>query len=189
VISRRATCVLTLALATLGGATACSGASGGGSGSTSTHTSGSKSPSKSASPSASPTTVSSAVSSVKGRKFDAGTIVKSKTQGGLTVLVLDRWTVKGVSDAKLATSGVPITPHSDTRFFDQNHGKTYTIPVNPSAPIVKNICTDKGGTPTMTSTPETLKDFLSSPNRTRTIVILSYDDSGRLIRLDTDPSC
>jgi hypothetical protein len=106
------------------------------------------------------------------------------------VLVLDRWTVKGISDAKLAADGVPIKPHSDTRFFDQNKGKTYLIPVNPSAPIVVNSCTaPKGGTPTMTSTPESLKAFLAGPNRAKTVVILSYDDSGRLTRLDTDPSC
>jgi hypothetical protein len=130
-----------------------------------------------------------AVSTVKGRKHDAGTIVGTKKAGGLTILVLNRYTVKGMSDAKLASDGGPISPHSDVRFTDQNKGKTYLVPVNPAAVIVVNTCDDSGGTPTMTSTPITLAQFLSSGSRSKTIVLLSYDDSGRLLRLDTDPAC
>ncbi len=78
--------------------------------------------------------MSQAVSQVKGRQHDAGTIVGYKTAGGLTVLVLDRWSVKGMSDSKLASQGVLPVPHTDSRYYDQNKGKTYTVPVNPSAP-------------------------------------------------------
>jgi hypothetical protein len=130
-----------------------------------------------------------AVSNVKGRKHDAGVIVGTKKAGGLTILVLNRYTVKGMSDAKLASDGAPISPHSDVRFTDQNKGKTYLVPVNPGAVIVINACDNSGGTPTMTSTPVTLAQFLSSGNRAKTVVLLSYDDSGRLVRLDTDPAC
>jgi hypothetical protein len=130
-----------------------------------------------------------AVSNVKGRKHDAGVITGTKKAGGLTILVLNRYTVKGMSDAKLASDGAPISPHSDIRFTDQNKGKTYQVPVNPAAVIVINTCDNSGGTPTMTSTPVTLAQFLSSSNRARTIVLLSYDVSGRLVRLDTDPAC
>ena len=103
--------------------------------------------------------------------------------------VLTRYTVKGMSDAKLATDGAPISPHSDVRFTDQNKGKTYQVPVNPAAVIVVNTCDQSSGTPTMTSTPVTLAQFLSSSNRAKTVVLLSYDSSGRLVRLDTDPAC
>ncbi len=115
----------------------------------------------------------------------------SRKAGGLTVLVLNRYTVKGLSDAKLAANGAPISPHSDVRFSDQNKGKTYLVPVNPSAPIVVNSCTPGtgGGPPTMTSTPVTLAAFLASANRAKRVVLLSYDDAGRLTRLDTDPVC
>ena len=137
-----------------------------------------------------PTKIVAAVSTVKGRNHDAGTIVSSKTVGGLTVLVLDRWSVKGMSDATLAAKGAPIAPHSDTRYYDQNKGKTYTVPVNPSAPIVVNSCTKNGSKPpTMTSTPVSLSDWLASSGRSKTIVLLTYDTSGRLTRLDTDPAC
>jgi hypothetical protein len=130
-----------------------------------------------------------AVSTVKGRKYDAGVIVGTKKAGGLTILVLNRYTVKGLSDAKLASDGAPVSPHTDVRFTDQNKGKTYLVPVNPSAPIVVNTCDNSGSTPTMTSTPVTLAAFLSSANRAKTVVLLSYDDLGRLTRLDTDPAC
>jgi hypothetical protein len=141
--------------------------------------------------SAKPTTgnAANAVSNVKGRKYDAGVIVSTKKAGGLTILVLNRYTVKGMSDAKLATDGAPISPHSDVRFTDQNKGKTYQVPVNPAAVIVVNTCDQSSGTPTMTSTPVTLAQFLSSSNRAKTVVLLSYDSSGRLVRLDTDPAC
>lgn len=130
-----------------------------------------------------------AVSTVKGRKHDAGVIVSSKKAGGLTVLILNRYTVKGLSDAKLASDGAPISPHSDARFSDQNKGKTYQVPVNPTAVIVVNTCDNSGSTPTMTSTPVTLAQFLGSSGRAKTVVLLTYDDSGRLVRLDTDPAC
>jgi hypothetical protein len=167
--------------------TGCGGSSGGGA---TAPTSGPTTSTAAASATPTATKVSQAVSTVKGRVHDAGTIVSFKTAGGLTVLVLDRWSVKGLSDAKLASQGVPIAPHTDTRFYDQNKGKTYTIPVNPSAPIVVNTCVkNPGGPPTMTSTPVALTDWLAGASRAKTIVLLTYDTSGRLTRLDTDPAC
>ena len=130
-----------------------------------------------------------AVSTVKGRKHDAGVVVTSKRAGGLTVLILNRYTVKGLSDTKLASNGAPISPHTDSRYEDLNKGKTYQVPVNPTAVIVLNTCDNSGPTPTMTSTPVTLSQFLSSSGRAKTVVLLTYDDSGRLVRLDTDPAC
>lgn len=171
--------------------TACGGSGGGSSGSSGTGKPGStKTSTATTSPTSKPATA--AVSTVKGRAHDAGVIVSARKAGGLIVLVLNRYTVKGMSDAKLAADGAPLSPHSDVRFTDQNKGKTYLVPVNPSAPIVINTCTPsptKGGPPTMTSTPVTLAAFLASANRAKRVVLLSYDDSGRLVRLDTDPVC
>jgi hypothetical protein len=171
--------------------TACGG---GGSGKGTTSSGGTGSSTGSATATATPrpttTTVSQAVSQVKGRQHDAGTIVSYKTAGGLIVLVLDRWSVKGLSDSKLASQGVVPAPHTDNRYYDQNKGKTYTVPVNPSAPIVVNTCVKNGtNPPTMTSTPVSLSDWLKSSGRSRTIVLLTYDAAGRLTRLDTDPAC
>ncbi|MFL6100035.1 MAG: hypothetical protein ACJ71T_08800 [Actinomycetales bacterium] len=182
--------LLPLAAALLLGTTACGGSNGTGNvptpsaSTSSTATRGATTTSKPASGNA-----ATAVSNVKGRKHDAGVIVSSKRAGGLTVLVLNRYTVKGMSDAKLASDGAPISPHSDTRFSDQNKGKTYQVPVNPTAVFVINTCDDSGSTPTMTSTPTTMAQFLSSGGRAKTVVLLTYDDSGRLVRLDTDPAC
>jgi hypothetical protein len=168
--------------------TACGGGSTGSASGPSTSTT--PKPSTSSKPSATATKASQAVSTVKGRNHDAGTIVSSKTAGGLTVLVLDRWSVKGLSDSKLASQGVPVQPHTDTRFYDQNKGKTYTVPVNPSAPIVVNTCVKDGkNPPTMTSTPVSLSDWLASSGRSKVVVLLTYDSAGRLTRLDTDPAC
>jgi hypothetical protein len=171
--------------------TACGGGGGtGATGSATTGTTATSTGSSTGKATATPATVSPAVSQVKGRQHDAGTIVGYKTAGGLTVLVLDRWSVKGMSDAKLASQGVAPVPHTDDRYYDQNKGKTYTVPVTPSAPIVVNTCV-KGGTgkPTMTSTPVSLSDWLNGSGRSKTIVLLTYDASGRLTRLDTDPAC
>jgi hypothetical protein len=186
-------CALGAAVLALG---ACGGSSAG---STATGpSSAGPTPSATASSSASATAkppATAAVSTVKGRAHDAGTIVGSKTAGGLTVLVLDRWSVKGLSDTKLAANGVPVTPHNGAKFYDQNKGKTYTVPVNPGAPIVVNSCTFTKGTngasdtSTLTSTPVTLATFLAGSHRSTTVVLLTYDTSGRLVRLDTAPSC
>ena len=43
---------------------------------------------------------------VLGRAFDFGMVMKSTRVGSVDVLVLDRWTVKGLDDTTLAESGV-----------------------------------------------------------------------------------
>jgi hypothetical protein len=127
--------------------------------------------------------------------------VSSKTIDGVHVLVLDRWTVVGMSDATLAAKGAPISAHTSRRFYDQNSHKTYDIPVDPSAVFVDNACikgtataapgsTGKVKTPAhaMESTPESLSAFLSA-NTKGDVVLLTYNSSGWLVRLDTDPAC
>ena len=170
--------------------TACGGGGGGASGTSSSAATGSPTGTSTATTKPTTTPASQAVSQVKGRQHDAGTIVGTKTAGGLTVLVLDRWSVKGLPDSKLASQGVAPVPHTDNRYYDQNKGKTYTVPVTPSATIVVNTCVKNGANPpTMTSTPVSLSDWLKGSGRSKTIVLLTYDAAGRLTRLDTDPAC
>jgi hypothetical protein len=187
-----------LALAVVSG---CSGSTGGPQPpSSSTATSpASGTASASASPSSTPV---GSISDVKGRAHDAGTVVSSTTIDGVHVLVLDRWTVVGMSDAQLAAKGAPISPHTSRRFYDQNSHKTYKIPVDPSAVFVDNSCAKAtstaapgstgpaGKTPahSMVSTPESLADFLAK-NQKNDVVLLTYNSTGWLVRLDTDPVC
>ena len=47
---------------------------------------------------------STAKSDVVGRKFDLGTIVRVQNDGGVPVIILDRWTAYGVTDSTLAAN-------------------------------------------------------------------------------------
>ncbi len=128
---------------------------------------------------------------VQGRGHDVGTIVSVKEIAGQKVLELDRWTLKGVDDAKLAKEGAPVVPNAGDRFFNQNDRKTYLVPVGPDARLVVNQCSappNDGGTPGLTSQPGDLDAFLSGPGVGQHTVLLTYSD-GMLVQLDTDPVC
>src|SRR5665647_1922721 len=56
-------------------------------------------------PTAATTPGGTAKSDVVGRKFDLGTIVRVQNNGGVPVIILDRWTAYGVPDSTLAASG------------------------------------------------------------------------------------
>jgi hypothetical protein len=133
----------------------------------------------------SPTTPSS---DVKGRTYDVGTVSGVKRVAGELVLQLDRWTVKGVSDAKLAKDGITITPHTGDRFTNQNNDKLRTVPVAPGATVVVNTCVKSGDQLGLTSAPQDAASWLQTPN-TKAVLLLTYDDSGRIVRMDTDPRC
>src|SRR5665648_1139908 len=66
------------------------------------------------------TQASTARSDVVGRKFDLGTIVRVENDGGVPVIIFDRWTAPGVSDSALAAKGVPIHVHSDAPYQNLN---------------------------------------------------------------------
>jgi len=136
-------------------------------------------------------TSSAPASVVSGRHYDVGTIVGFFTDGDSTVLTLDRWTVDGVSDARLARDGIPITPDPGRRFRDQNKTQTYPVPVAPDIVIVINTClpsSDPVQPDGMNSRPVNLHDFLAMPNREQVISILTYS-GGEAVRLETDPRC
>ena len=82
-----------------------------------------------------------ATSDVKGRAFDYGTVTKVGTVAGTTVIELDRWTWKGLDDAKLAQQGVPTKPfRGKVPYENQNDKLTYSIPVVDGARILVHHC-------------------------------------------------
>jgi hypothetical protein len=135
-----------------------------------------------------PTGPTTSASDVAGRRYDVGTVRRVQDSNGELVLQLDRWTVKGVSDAKLAKDGITITPHTGDRFTNQNNDKLRTVPVAPGATVVVNTCVKSGDQLGLTSAPQDAASWLQTPN-TKALLLLTYDDSGRIVRMDTDPRC
>lgn len=127
-------------------------------------------------------------SDVKGRTYDVGTVSGVKRVAGELVLQLDRWTVKGVSDAKLAKDGITITPHTGDRFTNQNNDKLRTVPVAPGATVVVNTCVKSGDQLGLTSAPQDAANWLKDADP-KAVLLLTYDSSGRIVRMDTDPRC
>lgn len=127
-------------------------------------------------------------SEVKGRTYDVGTVSGVKRVAGELVLQLDRWTVKGVSDAKLAKDGITITPHTGDRFTNQNNDKLRTVPVAPGATVVVNTCVKSGDQLGLTSAPQDAASWLLDADP-KAVLLLTYDSSGRIVRMDTDPRC
>src|SRR5674476_579087 len=79
-------------------------------------------------------------SDVVGRKFDLGTIVRVQDDGGVPVIIFDRWTAEGVTDSTLAAKGVPIHVHSDAPYQNHNNKITYRIPVAQGAVFTYAHC-------------------------------------------------
>ena len=77
-----------------------------------------------------------------GRAFDYGKVVKTTTVAGVTVLVLDRYTWKGLDDAKLAKQGLPVAPFKKGQvpYENLNTTLTYRIPVADGARILYQHC-------------------------------------------------
>lgn len=128
---------------------------------------------------------------VHGRRHDVGTVVDVREVAGQQVLVLDRWTVRGVADEKLAKDGLPVAPFTGDRFTNQNSEKTYAVPVADSAVLVVNECQPSatpGGKPGLSSRRGDLAELLGSPDLGRQVLLLTYDD-GQLVQVDTPPRC
>jgi hypothetical protein len=129
--------------------------------------------------------------SIAGRKYDVGTIVNTRGAGRSQVLVLDRWSVRGVEEEVVARDGVPIVPEFGDRFSNENLERLYDVPLGDDVRVVINRCLpakDPVQEPGMLSRPATLGEFLSLPNRTDVVTILRYA-GGRLVRLETSPEC
>jgi hypothetical protein len=135
-----------------------------------------------------PDTPQTPASDVAGRRYDVGTVRQVKDVGGGLVVQLDRWTVRGVGDAQLAQEGIGITPHTDTRFTNQNDDRLRAVPVAPGATVVVNRCVKSGDMLGLRSTPQDAADWLKQADG-KAVLLLTYDDAGRIVRMDTDPRC
>lgn len=140
-------------------------------------------------PTSSATAAPTATTDVKGRRFDLGTVTDVSTVGGVTVIELDRWTLPGTSDTDVARGGIKVVPHRDVRYTNQNTEKTYTAPVADGAIVVVNRCVaGSDGELGLESTPQSASTWLKNPD-SREVLVVTYDDQGRVTRLDTDPRC
>jgi len=92
----------------------------------------------------------------------------------------------GVSDATLATDGVPIQVHSDAPYENLNNKITFRIPVAQRAVFTYMHCVGIGK-PVMQRS-STLDEFarLGDPER---VVLLSLDPTARVVRAENDPAC
>jgi len=129
--------------------------------------------------------------SIAGRRHDVGTIVTSRGSGRSEVLVLDRWSVRGVEEEIVARDGVPVVPEAGNRFYNENVEKLYDVPLGDDVQVVLNRCLPAANPrlePGMLSRPATLGEFLSLPDRTSVVTILDYA-GGRLVKLETSPRC
>jgi hypothetical protein len=134
-------------------------------------------------------------SDVVGRKFDLGTIVRVEDDGGVPVIILDRWTAIGVSDSTLAANGVPINPHTGVLYQNLNSKSRFRIPVAQGAVFTYNRCvwpqpppTDGFGADEQQRS-STLQEFSGLPDSGEGVVLLSLDPKGQVISAQNDPSC
>jgi len=132
------------------------------------------------------TAAGTAKSDVVGRKFDLGTIVRVQKDGGVPVIILDRWTARGVPDSLLAAHGVAIHLHSDAPYENFNNQITYRIPVAHGAIFTYMHCVAIDQPPVLRAS--TLDEFtrLRDPER---VVLLSIDPMGQAVTVQNDPAC
>lgn len=125
-------------------------------------------------------------SDVVGRGYDFGTITRLDTVGDTEVLVLDRWTWKGLDDAKLARDGVPLAPFKGRPYTNQNDKLTYKVPVAEDARVLYHHCV-KEGEPQQTRT-ATVKE-MAGLGQGENLVLVRLDDQGRAVAVDNLPGC
>ena len=125
-------------------------------------------------------------SDVVGRKFDLGTIVRIEDDGGVPVIIFDRWTARGVPDSTLAAKGVPIVVHSDARFQNLNSKITYRIPVVQGAIFTYKRCVAVDQP--VSQEASTLQAFaaLQGPKK---VMLLTLDPHGQVFNAQNDPAC
>lgn len=121
-----------------------------------------------------------------GRKFDLGTIVKVVQDGGVPVIIFDRWTARGVKDSVVAAKGVPMGVHSDARFENQNSRTTFRIPVVDGAIFNYTHCVAIDQPAQQRSS--TLEEFarLKSPED---VILLTLDPKGQVTEAQNDAPC
>jgi hypothetical protein len=137
------------------------------------------------SPSAEPT----ATSDVQGRRFDLGTVARFSTVAGVPVVELDRWTLAGTTDSTIAREGLEVTPHVGPLYTNQNSQKTYSAPIANGARVVVNRCVRTPGNPLgLAASQQDAVGWLRSPHP-ETVLLVTYDDTGRITRLATEARC
>lgn len=122
-----------------------------------------------------------------GRAYDFGVVVKADTVGSVAVLELDRWTWKGLDDAKLAEHGIPVKPwKGKVPYENQNAKLTYTLPVSPDAQLLYHHCI-AADQPLQTKsvTPAELTKLAKGENT----VLVKLDDAGVVVAADNLPGC
>ncbi len=124
----------------------------------------------------------------KGRGYDLGTIRTIKTESGVQVLILDRWTVKKVSDAKLAKDGVPIRKYrvKKSPYTNQNTTVTFRIPVADHPVVVLRHCLAWDEPLQAKST--TLKGLAAAGGKDK-ILLVTLDERGWLTSAQNLPGC
>ncbi|MHB8185016.1 MAG: hypothetical protein ACYDDU_02830 [Dermatophilaceae bacterium] len=125
-------------------------------------------------------------SDVVGRKFDLGTIVKVVQDGGVPVIIFDRWTARGVPDSRLAANGVPMAVHSDAPYENLNSRTTFRIPVVQGAIFTYTHCVAVDQPAQQRSS--TLQEFGILQGFER-VILLTLDPQGRVIKAQNDPAC
>jgi hypothetical protein len=125
-------------------------------------------------------------SDVKGRAFDFGTVTEVRTEKGVDVLTLDRWTWKGLEDARLSTSGVPLKAFKGTPYENQNDKLTYDIPVAEGARLLHHHCVT-ADQPLQTKS-VAAKDLSGLAEREK-LVLVKLDAKGHLVAADNLPGC
>jgi hypothetical protein len=126
-------------------------------------------------------------SDVVGRAFDFGVVTSVRKVGTTTVIELDRWTWKGLDDAKLAKNGVPIAPFKGAPPYENQNAKlTYTIPVADGARVLYHHCI-AADQPLQTKTvdPTELKGLADRENT----VLVQIDSKGSAAAIENIPGC
>ena len=122
-----------------------------------------------------------------GRAFDYGAVVSAKTVAGVNVIELDRYTWKGLDDAKLARQGVGVAPFKGALPYEnQNTKLTYTLPVVDGARILYHHCV-AADQPLQTKS-IAIKDFIPLGDPEKTIVV-ALDARGRITAAENIPGC
>lgn len=126
-------------------------------------------------------------SDVSGRAFDFGVVTKASMVGDTAVIELDRWTWKGLDDAKLATGGVPTKPFKGAPPYENQNAKlTYTVPVADGARILYHHCVAEDQ-PLQTKSVKA-KDLAALADRENTVLI-QLDNKGHLTAAQNIPGC
>ena len=125
-------------------------------------------------------------SDVVGRKFDLGTIVRIEDDGGVPVIIFDRWTARGVPDSTLAAKGVPIAAHSDAPYRNANTKITYRIPVVQGAIFTYKHCVAVDEH--IMQRASTLQEFAGLQGSEK-VMLLTLDPHGQVFSAQNDPAC